>query len=148
MGNADNAEERQPLRFLVAGGFNTLFGIADTLLIAKLFLHFNPGEPKLMGTIAMGIASMTNIVFSFLTYKWFVFKTKGNYLREYLRSLTIYLPSLALNTLMVAPLAALLRRWTAQERGAVYMAMGLILTFTIVFSFFGHKHVSFKQKSA
>ena len=100
-----------------------------------------------MGTLAMGVASMINIVFSFLSYKWFVFQTKGNYLQEYLRSLTIYLPSLALNTLAVAPLAALLRRWTGQERGSVYMAMGVILTFTIVFSFFGHKHVSFKRKT-
>lgn len=139
---------RQPLRFLVAGGFNTLFGIADTLLIAKLFLHLNPAQPKLMGTVAMGVASMINIAFSFLSYKWFVFRTKGNYLQEYLRSLTIYLPSLALNTLAVAPLSALLRRWTGQERASVYEAMAIILTFTIIFSFFGHKHVSFKQKTS
>lgn len=147
MSKASGDGARQPLRFLVAGGFNTLFGIADTLLLAKLFLHFDPSRPKLMGTLAMGVASMINIVFSFLSYKWFVFQTKGNYLQEYLRSLTIYLPSLALNTLAVAPLAALLRRWTGQERGSVYMAMGVILTFTIVFSFFGHKHVSFKRKT-
>jgi len=140
--------EMQSFRFLVIGGCNTLFGIADTFVLLKVLLMMRPGEPKLMGTVAMAGSSIINIAFSFLTYKWFVFQTKGNYLREYLRSLTIYLPSLALNTLLVAPLAALLKRWTGYERGSVYMAMGAILVCTITFSFFGHKHVSFRSKPA
>lgn len=137
--------EIQSFRFLVIGGCNTLFGIADTFVLLKLLLLLRPSEPKLMGTAAMAVSSIINIGFSFLTYKWFVFQTKGNYRREYLRSLTIYLPSLALNTFLVAPLALVLKRWTGYDRGSVYMAMGTILTVTIVFSFFGHKHVSFKQ---
>jgi putative flippase GtrA len=135
----------QSIRFLVVGGCNTLFGIADSLLLLKLFLLLEPAQPKWMGTTAMGVSSLINIGFSFLTYKWFVFRTKGNYGREYLRSLTIYLPSLAVSTLLVAPLAALLHRWTGYDRGSVYIAIGLIISFTIVFGFFGHKHVSFKQ---
>lgn len=137
--------EMQSVRFLVIGGGNTLFGIADTFAVLKLLLMLHPGQPKLMGTVAMALSSMINIGFSFLTYKWFVFRTKGNYLTEYLRSLTIYLPSLMLNTFLVAPLAVLLHRWTGYDRGSVYLAMGIILTVTIVFSFFGHKHVSFRQ---
>ncbi len=136
----------QPVRFLVIGGANTLFGVADTFAVLKLLLLLQPSEPKLMGTVAMAASSILNIGFSFLTYKWFVFRTKGNYVKEYLRSLTIYLPSLVLNTFLVAPLALLLHRWTGYERGSVYLAMGIILTFTIVFSFFGHKHVSFRQR--
>lgn len=140
--------EIQSVRFLVIGGGNTLFGVADTFVVLKLLFMLQPGQPKLMGTLAMASSSMVNIGFSFLTYKWFVFRTKGNYLKEYLRSLTIYLPSLALNTFLVAPLAVLLHRWTGYDRGSVYMAMGAILAFTIVFSFFGHKHVSFRQDGA
>jgi putative flippase GtrA len=137
--------EMQSVRFLVIGGGNTLFGVADTFAMLKLLLLLRPDQPKLMGTVAMAASSIINIGFSFLTYKWFVFRTKGNYLKEYLRSLTIYLPSLLLNTFLVAPLAALLHRWTGYDRGSVYLAMGIILTVTIVFSFFGHKHVSFRQ---
>lgn len=139
--------EMQSVRFLVAGGFNTLFGVADTLLMLKLLLSIAPAQPKLMGTAAMALSSALNIAVSFLTYKWFVFCTRGNYLQEYLRSLTIYLPSLALNTLLVAPLSVVFKRWTGYEHASVYMAMGTILSFTIVFSFFGHKHISFKQKT-
>jgi putative flippase GtrA len=137
--------EMQSVRFLAIGGGNTLFGVADTFLVLRLFFLLAPGRPKLMGTAAMAASSIVNIGFSFLTYKWFVFRTKGNYLKEYLRSLTIYLPSLALNTFLIAPLSVLLHRWTGYDRGSVYLAMAIILTVTIAFSFFGHKHVSFRQ---
>jgi putative flippase GtrA len=139
--------EAQSVRFLVAGGFNTLFGVADTFVMLKLALLVNPAHPKLMGTVAMAVSSVLNIAVSFLTYKWFVFKTQGNYAPEFLRSLTIYLPTIALNTLLVAPLTTVFQRWTGNQRGSVYMAMATILSFTIVFSFFGHKRVTFRQKS-
>ena len=139
--------EAQSFRFLVVGGFNTLFGVADSLLLLKLLLMAVPTQPKLMGTVAVAASSVINIAFSFLTYKWFVFRTRGNYLREYLRSLTVYLPSLAINTLLIAPLAVVFKRWTGYERGSVYMAMVTLLSCTIVLSFFGHKHISFKQKT-
>lgn len=92
------------IRYLLAGACNTLFGICNTLAITRLFVVLVPSQPKLMGTAAMLFASFLSIAFSFLTYKWFVFKTRGNYLGEYLRSLLVYLPSIAINTLAVAPL--------------------------------------------
>jgi putative flippase GtrA len=140
--------QTQSVRFLVAGGFNTLFGVTDTFLLLKLALLIGPTHPKSMGTVAMAVSSVLNIAVSFLTYKWFVFRTKGNYAAEFLRSLTIYLPTIALNTLLVAPLAAVFQRWTGSQRSSVYMAMAAILSVTIVFSFFGHKRVTFRQKSA
>jgi putative flippase GtrA len=144
---SERLAEAQSVRFLVAGGFNTLFGVADSLLLLKLLLLAAPAQPKLMGTLAVAVSSVINIAFSFLTYKWFVFRTKGNYLREYLRSLTVYLPSLAINTLLIAPLTIVFKRWTGYDRGSVYMAMATILSCTIVLSFFGHKHISFRQKA-
>jgi putative flippase GtrA len=140
--------DMESVRFLVVGGCNTLFGIGDSLALLKLLLWLWPDQPKTMGTAAMALSSFINIGFSFLTYKWFVFRSKGNYLKEYLRSLTIYLPSLALSTFLVAPLALLLKRWTGREQASVYAAMAIILTVTIVFSFFGHKRVTFRQDTA
>ena len=135
------------MRFLIAGGVNTLFGIADTFVLLHVLLLLVPGHPKAMGTTAMGVSSIINIGFSFLTYKLFVFRTRGNYLPEFLRSLTIYLPSLALNTLLVAPLTAVYEHWLGHGKPAVYLAMATILIVTIVFSFFGHKRVTFRQKA-
>jgi len=141
------------LRYLLAGGCNTLFGICDTLAFTRLFLLLHPSQPKLMGTAAMLFSSFFNIAFSFLTYKWFVFKTKSNYLREYLRSLLVYLPSIAINTLGVAPLSAALSFLDAPimslsniHGGSVYLAIVLLVTITFTFSFFGHKHLSFRNE--
>jgi putative flippase GtrA len=140
------------IRYLLAGACNALFGVCDTLAITRLFLVLIPSQPKLMGTAAMLFTSVFNIAFSFLTYKWFVFKTQGNYQREYLRSLLVYLPSIAINTLAVAPLAAALsfvnapiRRLTRFDGGSVYLAIVLLVGATFILSFFGHKHVSFRS---
>lgn len=137
--------EIESVRFLVIGGFNTLFGVVNSLAMVRLMLWLRPNQPKTMGTVGIAISSVINIGFSFLTYKWFVFRTKGNYLKEYLRSLTIYLPNLAASTLAVAPLAAVIRRWTGHDRGSVYGAVAIVVIAGIVFSFFGHKNVTFRQ---
>lgn len=135
----------ESVRFLVIGGCNTLFGVADSFVMVKLIMLIVPSQPKTMATVAIAISSAINIGVSFLTYKWFVFRTRGNYLKEYLRSLLIYLPSLALSTLAVAPLATLLRHWIGQEKTSVYTAIAIIVVAGIIFSFFGHKNVTFRQ---
>jgi putative flippase GtrA len=135
----------QSMRFLFIGACNTLFGIAATFVLTRLFLAIDPLDAKSMGTAAMAVSCVTNVSFSFLTYKWFVFRTQGNYGSEFLRSLTIYGPTMAINTLLVAPLAAVVQQWAGQH-AAVYIAQGVILAFTIVFSFFGHRRVTFQQK--
>jgi putative flippase GtrA len=143
------------VRYLLAGACNTLFGFFTTLATTRLFLAMVPSQPKLMGTAAMLFASFICIAFSFLTYKWFVFKTKGKYLQEYIRSLLVYLPSLAINTLAVAPLSAALNFVNAPIEGltkiiggSVYLASVLLVGVTFILSFFGHKHVSFREASS
>jgi len=140
------------IRYLLAAGCNTLFGICNTLALTRLFIVLYPSQPKLMGTYAMLLSSFINIAFSFLTYKWFVFKSKGDYLKEYLRSLLVYLPSIAINTMAVAPLSAALsfldapiKGLTNIHGGSVYLAIILLVTTTFTLSFFGHKHVSFRE---
>ena len=98
-----------------------------------------------MGTSAMLLSSFFNIAFSFLTYKWFVFKSKGDYLKEYLRSLLVYLPSIAINTMAVAPLSAALSFLDAPIKGLTNIHGGSVY---LTLSFFGHKHVSFREIQA
>jgi len=105
MALSDHIPKGEALRFLIAGGSNTLFGIADTFFFTWLFTHALPAHLELGITLATLIATVTNITVSFLTYKWFVFRTDGNYLREYARSFVVYGPSLLL-TLALAPLLA------------------------------------------
>jgi hypothetical protein len=143
---------RQGCRYLLAGGINTVFGVCDTLAVTRLLLVLDPAHPKVMATAAMLVTNLVNVTFSFLVYKWLVFQSKGGYLVEYLRSLLIYLPSLAVNTVAVAPLTAAIgsldrpvERLTNIHHGSAYAAILTLVVVTFVLSFFGHKHVSFRQ---
>ena len=138
----------QFLRYIAVGAWNTVFGYACFMLLTWLFLRLAPAKPAIMTSVAYGFAAFINISVSFLGYKWFVFRTKGNYLLEYSRSFSIYLPTLAISAVAIAPLTALLRRVTPFPQEAPYVAGAVLTVITVLFSFFGHKHVSFRQKSA
>lgn len=131
----------QLLRYLITGVWNTLFGYGTfalfTLLLAPL------GRQSYL--LAVIPSSLINITVSFLGYKWFVFKTKGNYLREWVRCVAVYSTSIALNMALLPVFVFLIRHYSGYDRQAPYVA-GAVLTFlTVVLSFFGHKHISFRQ---
>jgi putative flippase GtrA len=137
----------EPLRFLIAGGCNTIFGIADTLLMTWLFIHLLPSRTVLMTSVAMAISTVINITVSFLSYKIFVFRAHGHYIEEYLRSLLVYLPALVISTTAVAPLTILLRHLLTRPLLAPYVAQGGVVLFSMVTSFLGHKHITFRKKT-
>ena len=134
------------LRYLAVGACNTLFGYACYFVLVRLFLRVLPTPPALTASIALIVATFINITVSFLGYKWFVFRTKGNYLREYLRSMTVYLPSLVVNAVLIAPLTAICRMFHPIRNQAPYVAGALLTGFTVILSFLGHKHFSFKSR--
>lgn len=135
----------QVLRYLIVGAWNTLFGYVCFFLFARLFLHLMPTQPALAASVASVVATVTNITVSFIGYKLFVFRTKGNFFREYARSFVVYIPSLVLSAVAIAPLTALLRRLIpAHAAQAPYLAGAILALITVVFSFFGHKHISFR----
>lgn len=136
------------LRFLMAGGFNTLFGICDTFFWTWLLLRFHPDQVKLMASIAVVISTIINITVSFITYKVFVFRSKGNAVQEYLRSLLVYLPSMAISAVLIAPLTGLFQRIPSTAKFAPYAAQACIVAGSIIFSFLGHKYFTFKKGSA
>ena len=136
----------EALRFLIAGGGNTLFGIADTFLLTWVCIHAQPERAALMTSVAAFVSTCVNITVSFLTYKWFVFRTKGNYWREYSRSFLVYVPSLLLSTFAVGPLAAVLQHWLPRPALAPYAAQACIIAVAIVPQFLGHKNITFRKK--
>jgi putative flippase GtrA len=139
----------QVIRYLAVGAWNTLFGYGCFFLFAHLFLHLMPSQPSIAASVASVVATAVNITVSFVGYKLFVFRTKGNFLREYARSFLVYLPSLLLSAVAIAPLTALLRRvFASHAQQAPYIAGAILAFVTVVFSFFGHKHISFREKPA
>jgi putative flippase GtrA len=88
-----------------------------------------------------------NITVSFLGYKWFVFRTRGNYLKEWARCLIVYSGSIALGLALLPPTVFVVGHLTGNPRAAPYIAGALLLGVQVILSFLGHKTFSFKDGS-
>ena len=150
--------------YLLVGIWNTAFGYllyaALTWVLSRHVAYGYLYAAVLSNFIAISVA--------FLGYKWFVFKTHGNYLREWLRCFVVYgaaaLPSLLLLPVVVNALIYFCHvspgakvghathfQFTAQYLHNTFLTApyigGAILTAgPVIFSFFGHKHFSFRPR--
>lgn len=130
-------------RYLAVGACNTIFGYGCFALFTLLL------TPVLSyGYVAASIlANLFGITFAFLGYKWFVFKTKGNYLKEWIRCLGVYAGGMILSAAALPFVVGVIRRQPGHDRSAPYIAGAIVLVFSIVFSFFGHRHISFADRN-
>jgi putative flippase GtrA len=135
----------QLVRYLVVGVWNSAFGYGCFFAFTKLFVHLVPTQPSLMASASLVAATFVNVTVSFFGYKLFVFRTKGNAFREYRRSFLVYLPVLAVGAVVIAPLTALIGHIDRVQAWAPYIAGAILQVITVMVSFIGHKHVSFKQ---
>lgn len=141
MTRAFNSSAFQFARFLLVGGFNTVFGYG---LFAALNWALTGIVPYgyLLATV---LSNLIAIAVAFLGYKWFVFRTKGNYLREWLRCLGVYGSSMVIGLIGMAVLVPILKHHLHKPQAASYIAGALMMGVTIAFSFLGHKRISFRQ---
>lgn len=125
--------ESQKVRYLVAGGWNTLFGYCVGLGIYYAFagrLHI----------VEIGVlANVIAITMAFVTYKLFVFKTRGNWLREYFRSYLVYGGMALLGIGMLWALVDGLRM-------PFWLAQGMVVLATIMASYVSHSRFTFRRQ--
>ena len=133
------------IRYALVGLWNTVFGYSCFFLLNRWLSTVMLAYSYIVANIA---ANLIAISVAFLGYKWFVFRTKGNYLREWLRTLMVYSGSLLFSTLALAPLVGLIRHLTRFQSEAPYIAAAIVAIFTVISSFFGHKHFSFRKDSS
>ena len=133
------------IRYALVGLWNTVFGYSCFFLFNRWLSTVMLAYSYIVANIA---ANLIAISVAFLGYKWFVFRTKGNYLREWLRTLMVYSGSLLFSTLALAPLVGLIRHLTRFQSEAPYIAAAIVAIFTVISSFFGHKHFSFRKDSS
>jgi putative flippase GtrA len=131
----------QIVRYLLVGGFNTCFGYGLFVLFNYLFRRIGLYGSEMASLLANVIA----ITVAFLGYKWFVFRTHANYLREWLRCLSVYGSSMLFSLVMLPPLTLLLRHWFGRSQMASNVAAAILVAITVVASYFGHKHFSFRR---
>jgi putative flippase GtrA len=116
--------------FLIAGSFNTLFGlITFTVLymITSKYIHY---------IAILFISSFLSILVAFLSLKYFVFQTKGNHVKELVRCFITYLTILLVNSFLLY--------LSIEKLNFNAIASQFIITLILVIcSFLSHKHFSF-----
>lgn len=131
----------QFVRYVAVGGFNTVFGYG-------LFALLNWSLSRVMpyGYLAATLlSSLIAITVAFLGYKWIVFRTRGNYLREWLRCLGVYGTSMAISFVGMAILVPVVRRHMLHPEEASYMVAAVLTVAMVFVSFLGHKNISFRS---
>ena len=131
-------------RYLLVGGFNTVFGYS---LFAVLNYSLQ-GMGQYSYMLASLLSNLVAISVAFLGYKWFVFRTRGNYLKEWARCVAVYSSGVLLTLAGLPILVPLLRRFVVQRpQAAPYLAAAIMAVVVVIASFLGHKHISFVVKS-
>lgn len=125
------AYNSRPLRFLVAGGWNTAFGYASLALLYYLF------SDKIHYLLLMVFAAILSITNAYICHKFFVFKTKGNYIKEYLRYYVVYSVPIGFGFIFLPFCIEILKI-------NFYVTQAILTLITVIISYFGHKHVSFR----
>ena len=129
-------------RFLLVGIWNTAFGYTVFAALTALLT----GSGKYAFIVAYVLSSLISITVSFLGYKWFVFRTHGNYFREWLRTLGVYSVTVLIN-LAILPLLVALIETFGYSSIAPYAAGAVLAIFTAVLTFCGHFNFSFRANS-
>ena len=131
-------------RYLLVGIWNTMFGYGIFALLTALLDIYMPASYM----VAALLSSVLCITVSFLGYKWFVFKTRGNYFKEWTRCLLVYSGSIVMGLVLLPPVVFLMSYLTGNPRSAPYLAGAVILSLQVIISFLGHRTFSFKQKDS
>jgi putative flippase GtrA len=169
----------QFVRYVCVGIGNTLFGYAVYVALLTLLNVVLPESWLYLTVVLASVLGMPlNITFAYFGYKFFVFRTHGNYLREWLKCFAVYgtgmIPGLvALSALtrffqsMIHAHAAwlhlsvdavgrhfsgrplaMLHYLATGKAMAGYIAGAIVVGVSTIYSFVGHKKITFKTKSA
>jgi putative flippase GtrA len=134
------------IRFLMVGGFNTAFSLALYSGFVLLFGHLLPRSGKpLIADIAFVLSTPVGITVAFLCYKHFVFRTHGNYLKEWLRCFAVYSVSFPMGLVILPTATHFFQDLTLTHPYAPFLA-GIVNSILIAcYSYFAHKKFSFKR---
>jgi putative flippase GtrA len=129
---AQVSQHKQIIIYLIAGGYNTVFGFlffAGLYFLLQDKLHYLP--------IAV-ISTFVSITNSFLVYRYLVFKSTSSIVREYVRIYAVYGASFILSLMLLALLVELLHMHPIAGQLIVTIA-------SAVFSYFGNSRFTFKE---
>ena len=123
---------RKEVRYVLVGGWNTLFGWA-------VFVALQLTVGATIGYMAvLVIAQVVSIINAYLCYRWLVFRVQGSWWLDFFRFSTVYWIVFALNIvalpLMVSGLGM-----------NVIVAQTVFVVVTVIASYIAHNRFSFRR---
>jgi putative flippase GtrA len=166
-------------RYVCVGIFNTFFGYIDFAVILSLLNTALPVRFLYLTVVLASILSVPlNISVAYFSYKFFVFRTKGNYLAEWFKCFAVYgtgmIPGLVVLSALTRFLQSLIHSHAASLRVflsaaehhlsgrpltflqhiatgkamAGYIAGAVMIGVSTIYSFVAHKKITFRTKEA
>lgn len=126
----------EKLRFLVVGGWNTLFSVAALWVLEQL-IPYDP-QSVLQKQLVLGASWVISVTQNFFTFKLLVFRTRGNWLREYVRMYVIYSATFVVQSVLTQLISY------AFDLSLFWANLPTILVVTIM-SYVGHKYFTFRE---
>lgn len=129
----------QKLRFLLVGGFNTVVAYSIFFILYWLFSYLNIWnfDEIVISNAALLVQYVTTINISFITMRYYVFQSHGNWKAELFKAWTVYVSLFCIN----APAISFLI-WMGLHPLA---AQALYLIFSTIVTFILHKYYSFRS---
>ena len=130
MATTVSPENKKKIRYIAVGAWNTMFSY-----IAFVLLYFYLNEPiHYMAILVLSqIVGLTN---AYICYKLFVFKTKGNILKEYFRFYVVYGSTLFVNFALILLFVELFEMDPIISQGIIALIVAFI-------AYVGHSKFSF-----
>ncbi len=141
---ARRAPPGQVLRFLIVGVWNTLFAYGLFALLTYL-LTPRMASSYAAAMTASALSTVVCITVSFVGHKLFVFRTRGNFLKEYLRAFVVYGSTSLVGFILLPIVMFVLNPFVTPQAAVSYLAGAILTVGTVVVSFFGHKQYTFAQ---
>jgi putative flippase GtrA len=168
----------QFVRYLCMGVFNTLFGYVSFAVALTLLNAILPSRLLYLTVILASILpTPLTITVAYLGYKFLVFRTKGNYLGEWLKCFAVYGTSMVPSLVALSALTRFLQSMIHSHAGSLhvvlsaverhlsgrllaflqhiatgkaiagYIAGAVVIAVSTVYSFVGHKKITFRIKN-
>ena len=130
----------EKLRFLMVGGFNTVFAyVLLNLLNMMLLSMFSKASEILLANIALFVQYVISVNVSFITMRYYVFQSHGKILTEWLKAWSVYLFLYFMN-------APVLTIFIVHFGWSVWVAQAVYLIFSTILIFILHKYYSFRHR--
>lgn len=134
----------QKLRYLLVGGFNTVFAYSILAILIWTYEKINiSNNLNLNEEIIANLALFTQYVLcvnvSFITMKYYVFQSKGNWKAEFVKAWSVYIFLYLINAPIMTFLMVTMNLHALVAQ-AIYLIFSTIITYIL------HKYYSFRKK--